>query len=326
MNERDAKPEFKRGPAGYRRQRVAVLVISHLGLAFLASVANSSLGPRGLIDWPQYLRPPLDCSFGLQIGQIVLLASWAAFANQHWLLRIPRFLALTAWVLFLGFLGEYVVEGESARLLVEEHTAYMLLQLFFPVVILFGSRAARAGQFLHAELEKDKHAWQFNTRTLLLVTAELAALLAMARVVLPWRLSVAEFWTGLTENRTEEMIPALVTLTILPVVFCGLARQRTWKGYLAIGLYLALAALAAAFLQEAYLVHRFGPPPPSNWWPELNLAFWDYLCVHFSAAATILFTFYLLRRIGYDFRRRDEGPRGRSSSSNARSSAASASA
>jgi hypothetical protein len=326
MHEHDAKPDLKNRPAQYRRRWVAVLVITHLGLAFSASVANSSLGPRGLIDWPQYLRHPLDCSFGLQIGQIALLASWVAFANQHWLLRIPRFLALTAWVLFLGFLGEYVVEGESARSLVEEHSAYMLLQLFLPVAILFGIRAGCARQFLHGDLEKDKHAWQFNTRTLLLVTAELAALLALGRVVLPRRLSIAEFWTGLTENRTEEMIPALVTLTILPVVFFGLARQHSWKSYLTIGLYLALAALAVAFLQEAYLVHLLGPPPPSNWWPELNLAFWDYLCVHLSAAATILFTFYLLRRIGYDFRRRDEEPRGRSSSSKANSSAASASA
>ena len=211
MHGQDAKPELNSAPAQYRRRWVAALVITHLGLAFLASVANSLLGPRGLIDWPQYLRHPLDCAFGLQIGQIALLASWAAFASQHWLVRIPRFLALTAWVLFLGFLGEYVIEGESARSLVEEHTAYMLLQLLIPTVILSGSRAARAREFFHRDLENDKRAWQFNTRALLLVTAELAAFLAIGRVVLPRHLSMVEFWTGLTGNRTEEIIPALVT-------------------------------------------------------------------------------------------------------------------
>lgn len=326
MHEQDAKPEFKRGPVRYCRQWVAVVVIAHLCLALLASMAYLSIPSDPFADWPLYLRQLVECSFGLEIGQITLLASWVAFANQHWFLRIARFLTLAAWVLLLKVLGQCVVQNESAKLLVEEHSAYMLLQLLFPVVILLCFHATCARQFLHRDSEPKKNAWQFHTRTLLLVTAELGALLAMARVVLPRRISLAEFWMGLTENRTEEMIPHLMTLTILPVVFFGLARQRSWKGYLALGFYLVLAALGIAFLQETYLVHLLGSSPILNWWAELHLAFWDRLCVHLSAAATILFTFYLLRRIGYDFRRRDEPPRGRSSSSNACNSAASASA
>src|SRR5690349_7361996 len=153
MHEQDAKLEFKRGPVRYRREWVAVLVISHLCLTFLASMAYFSIRPDPFTDWPRYLRQPVDCAFGLQIGQIALLASWLAFATPYWVLRLHRFLALAAWLLLPFVLGQCVVESESAKLLVEEHSAYMLLQLLFPVVILLCFHAICARQFLHRDSE-----------------------------------------------------------------------------------------------------------------------------------------------------------------------------
>ena len=60
-------------------------------------------------------------------------------------------------------------------------------------------------------------------------------------------------------------------------------------------------------------------------WNAYGVCFVYFLTLHAFAAATVLITFQVVRRIGYDFRRRDELPR-LGSSSNASSSAASASA
>lgn len=313
MNEKHVNSEPKIYPFWGPRQQVAALVAAHLGMACLASAGSAWLGPHNQSDWSEYLKRTLIAVlFGFQIGQIVLLASWGAFANQLGMIRIPRFLALTAWTLLFVFLGEYLCDGVSATLLIEEQSAYVILLLLSPVVVLFSFRAAFGRGFTHGDAEQGMIAWQFSTRRLLLVTAELAALLALGRVVLAGKFKGAEFWAALTGNRPEEIIPAAVSVTILPVVFLAIARERTWQRYLATGLYLLASTLCLAFLQLP-------------WRPELWLAFVDYLSAHACAAATILISFHLLRRIGYDFRRRDEGPLGRSSS-NARNSAASASA
>ena len=326
MNEKHVNSEPKNHPFWGHRQQVAALVAAHLGMACLTSAGSAWLGPHNQSDWSEYLKRTLIAVlYGFQIGQIVLLASWVAFADQLWLLRILRFSALTAWTLLVVFLGEYLCDGVMATLLVEEQSAYIFLLLLSPVVVLFGFRAAFRGGFTHGNAEHGMNAWQFSTRRLLLVTAELAALLALGRVVLAGKFSSAEFLAALTGFRPEEIIPAGVSVTILPVVFLALARERTWQRYFATGLCLVPSALFLAFLQQSHANYLSGPHPPGNWWPELEAASSDYLWVHASAAATILVTFWLVRRIGYDFRRRDEGPLGRSSS-NARNSAASASA
>ncbi|MGI8980417.1 MAG: hypothetical protein ACR2FY_14410 [Pirellulaceae bacterium] len=306
---------------------MAALVIAHLGLACLATVVESWQRPYGFNDWWEYVRRQSLSGFlfGFLIGQLTLLATWGAFADQPWFLRIPRFLALTAWSLVFMFLGEYLAEGVSAKRLVEEYSAYPLLLLTSPVVVLFSIRASRGRRFMHHDSEQGQSVWQFSTRRLLLVTSELAAFLAIGRIVLPASFSRAEFWAALTGHRIEEILPAFVSVTVLPVLLIGIARQQTWQRHLAIGLYFLLPSLVLALGQNPYYSYAFGRNPAWEWWPRLGIELLNYFWVHACAAATILFTFWLLRRIGYDFRRRDDGPLGRNSS-NARSSAASASA
>ena len=176
---------------------------------------------------------------------------------------------------------------------------------------------------MHPSAASQPNTWQFGIRRLLLVTAETAVLLAIARIVLPRRALVDEFWTALTTLLPAIIVPAAASLTILPAVFLAISTRRTWRRGAALGAYLLVAAVGLSCLQFAYV----GAPNYLNWGIDVPVVYFQFAICHLSAAATILLTFHLLRRIGYDFRRRDEGPlpSGRSSS-NARNSAASASA
>jgi hypothetical protein len=321
MHENRAQPESKNHPFWGHRQQVAALVVAHLIIACLVSAAISwPLLPSDF--WNQYAALAfLSGLSGVQIGQLALLACWGAFANQPWNLRIPRFLALTAWVLILGFLGTYLVEGDLAKLLVEE-TLLSSLLMAAPFVVLLVMGAVSGSRFTPGESEPCKISWQFSTRRLLLITAELAILLAIGRIVLPGNPKPSEFWTALTGYRMSETIPLLSGLFILPAAFLAIARQRTWQRHFGLVMFLLITAFGCTW---AYLSVLFWPGDLWYWRGELWPIFLSFSSTHLSAAFTILFTFYLLRRIGYDFRRRDDGRLGRSSS-NARNSAASASA
>jgi hypothetical protein len=338
MNENPANMDAMIKTCRGSRPWVVALSITHLAITFATAALSSQIHHRFQVE--VYLHSILPSSLadcvssilgnwllGIQVGQIVLIASWGAFADQHAFLRIPRLLTLVAWFSLLGFLGEYAIEGEIVKFLVEEHFAYTLILVLIPVITLFVFRAASARQFLYRNSQQRKHGWQFNIRRLLLITAEVAALLALARVVLPRNFRLNEVWLALTELQTLEIIPAAVSTTVLPVVFFGLARQRSWRGYLLLGLYLWIPVLVLTSLHMAAARRLLPISVDSWWWPEIYASSSGFWSAHLSAAATILFTFYLLRRIGYDFRRRDELPLadGRNSS-NARNSAASASA
>ena len=210
-------------------------------------------------------------------------------------------------------------------MLVEEFAAYGLLMILTPLVTLVAwslwtGRRLRFGTAPHVV------ARQFSTAQLLLITTEAAALLALGRVVLRWNRNAAdEFWMGLTYNGPEGLFPVFLGVTLLPVVYFGLVRNRTWGGGLLLALYIIASTLSLAWVRIFNSWGNFVPETADDWWSNLLLQWLDFFWADVSAAATILVTFWLLRRIGYDFRRRDDGPLGRNSS-NARNSAASASA
>lgn len=322
-------PNFPGGPFWGPKQRIAALVASHLCLTFVAAALSSLLWaspePKSI---PHFiLQAAGTCLFGFQTGQIVLVAAWVAFSGQRLFPRVARSLALGAWLLLLNALGETLIEGEAATRLIEEHLAHLLLQLCFPVAILFGFGVASHRRFLRSDSRPESKVWQFNTRTLLLITAELAALLALGRLVLPRNFRFDEIWPALIGNQIYEILPAAVGATILPIVFFALGRRRTRSGYLTMGSYLLISTLALSLAHASYVGSVLARDPES--WPSLlGTTMIGYLWTHLSAAATILFTLWLVRRIGYDFRRRDEAPARleSGSSSNAKSSAASASA
>lgn len=299
---------------------VTVMVIVHLGLTCVGSVAMSRLNVYSLGHWSDI--PALLASSGLvgfQIGQLMLVATWCAFAGQSLFLRTARFLSLAAWLFLLDRLGEYLVVGGIAKLIVEEYAAYKVLQILPPLCILVVWGLCSGRRFVPIS-QPQVNGFQFSTRQLLLVTAEAAALLALGRVVLSWNKDAAEeFWNGLTGNRSYELIPVVVSVTLLPVIVYGLGQNRTLSRLLVLIACLVLASFILACLHGN---HPWFAPLSAE---EFALQWLDYFWVHSCAAVTILLTFWLLRRIGYDFRRRGEGPEGRVSSK-ARSSAASASA
>ncbi len=313
-------------------QQVAALVVLHLGLTCPAAYLSLRFEYLYLRDnVPSSIARFLVAAlYGFQISQILLLVSWGAFAGQSWLLRLPRFLTLFVWTLLLSSLGESFILGGFPMPIVEEQSAFTLFLMLAPVVALFSYGICLRRRFVFCNSVPGERPWQFSTRSLMLITAELALLLALEKVVLNNRFRIAEFWSALHvySYLIQELIPALVSVTILPVVFLGLAKRRPWHRYAALAVYLLLCSLLLAWVQLSYLSNSYyslSSSPP--WWPEFGRMFGEYLLTHLAAAATILFTFYLLRRIGYDFRRRDELPlKGGRNSSNARNSAASASA
>ena len=307
------------------RHKVMVLLASHFGLTLVVTAASTYLWHLRLETFVAFQADVLVSAMeGILIGQVVLVACWGAFAGQPWYLRFLRFWALGVWGNLMSAVGLLLIEGESAKRLAEEHAALCVLQLLIPLAVLCTYGAVSARRFRSSEAVSRKNAWQFGIRNLLLLTVEAAFLLALARIALPRNYSIADFWTGLSQNRPIEILPSVVSVTILPVVFLALGNRAAWQTWLAAGIYLFVPAAALGWVQ-GILLDFFEIQGPVDW-NAFGVCFVYFLTLHLTAAATILFTFYLLRRIGYDFRRRDEGPRGRNSSSNARNSAASASA
>jgi len=230
---------------GRSRLFVAAIVVVHLLLA-LAAQAVLSLGHSSK-SWPDiYAQLIIAGLFGLHIGQICLVASWAAFSGQTWFPRTLRFLSLAAWLFLVDALGAYLVEGDIAKSLIEELAAYELLLILPPLLILVAFGILSGRRFLNrATHHPSSH--QFSTKHLLLITADIAAMLALGRIVLSWKPD--HFWDGLTGMRPEELIPVAASLTVLPAVFYGLARNRTWTRFLILTVYFVLSSFSVAGVQ-----------------------------------------------------------------------------
>ncbi len=312
----------------WHRQKVAAVVAVHLGLTLSVSALWRLLGRNPFEVDSEFLNfffPILvGVFFGFQVGQTVLLACWVGLASQPWFLRLPRFLGLIIWVQLWEVLGEYLCDGAVAGRLVEEFSASKFLILLTPAIVLICLGFVYRGRFIPTASQAPPNAWQFGTRRLLLLTAEISVLLAVAKITLPGGFDIEDFWRALTNQRMEELLPVLAGITILPVVLFALSSYRTLLTHLALGFYLLIAGATLSWLELASSDSLSSTNWPS---PMEAVVRFQFVIAHFSAAATILLTFWVLRRIGYDFRRRDELPRtGDRSSSNANSSAASAAA
>lgn len=323
MNSRTDNTEPLPGSQWGLRPTIVALIIFHLVLTVLAAGANSYASR-------QFFESPLSFGFlvaateGVQFGQVVLLACWAAFSSQPLHVRFPRFVALALWQTLASYFAMLVVEGDIAKTLAEENAAVTVLQLSVPCLVLCTFGVITAKRFRLGQTVSRKSPWQFSTRDLLYLTIETGLLLAIARIVVPRNFSGADFLRGLTGSFWfVEIIPIAVCTSILPVVFVGVLNRSLLRSCLASLIYVLVPSAALAWIQGVSLdfFPTFGPVD----WSNFGIGFLFFLVRHLSAAATILLTFHLIRRIGYDFRRRDELPR-LGNSSNASSSAASASA
>jgi hypothetical protein len=303
---------------------LVLLICAHVVATLLAAFVlayTETLFEPGLLPETAALT-----ASGVLLAQIGLLACWAAFANQPWQQRIVRFLLLCTSFLLAGFLGNYLYEGSSSRMLVEELSAIFLLNLIPPIADFSAWRLITGRRFIRNHFPPgEPPRFQFSIRTLLFLMAELAAILAVSRVVLGLhRGSWDEFLTAGLAFLRERDPRFFAAVIMLPIVHAGLARRGRiwWRAFLAV--YLGGWSLFTCYSLTAEHF-RFRNPTASQWWQELAQQLIPATSPYLAAAGTIFLTFWLIHRIGYDFRRLDEEPRG-GNPPKSRSSAASSSA
>jgi len=307
------------------RQKVAILVAVHLAL----TVSNAAL--LRLLEVTR-IESEIGLSVaamlmgvltGIQIGQTVLVACWGAFANQPWFLRLPRFACLAVWMLLCHSLGESLCDGDRVRMMIEEYIVLLGLPLLVPIAVLFGVRAVSGGCMIGPEAELTPNQWQFGTRRLLLITGEIALLFAIGRWVFPAQFHLDDFVTAVKSLRAVEVLSSSSSLILLPVVLVMLWPAPKRGHFVGVAAYLVASAFGLTWLVKYFQEPIVNSEPLGMSADALNLLV--TLTAHFSAAATIVVTFWVIHQIGYRYRRRG-GTFGGIPSSKADNSAASASA
>src|SRR5260221_13817670 len=99
------------------------------------------------------------------------------------------------------------------------------------------------------------------------MTAQVAGLLALARLVIPPRARPEELWNAPSQFYWQDAIPGAAVLATIPGVFFGLSRKRGVAGYMLLTFYLLLCALGTIWLLGEYAqLSPLGPDPNTWWW------------------------------------------------------------
>ncbi len=241
--------------------------------------------------------------FGICIGQVNLIAAWAALAPGNVLFRLP-------WSMLLGVLMWYSLvlgfrlQGLLDRLgVVSFHSDLDMGEtVLLGVVLVVGIIVAQiplwlAGQVFRwklvcSEMPDNTHRHQYNLRHLLLSMFLLSLVLGAARVILPteeqWRLHVNhEFWA---------ILGAVILCNLLITVPC------IWGSFLPTAMMFPLAVAWTVYCAVLTVI-EFGVlclllgPPSGNVVETLSV----FLLLNLSQCGTVLGCFLLLRSVGFRF-------------------------
>ncbi|MHC4177116.1 MAG: hypothetical protein ACYSWU_06400 [Planctomycetota bacterium] len=240
---------------------------------------------------PEWL---LMVPLGICIGQVNLIATWAALAPGNFVVRLP-------WSLLLGVLMWYsLVLG--CRVAEEYRSFYLNEAVVLGIVLLFGILVAQVPLWIARKLfrwrlvswagkpaEPSEGRLQFQLWHMFVGMLFVSVALSPARVVLP------SGDIGSFDPYYEELfvlIPAIAISNLLiavPCVWGAFLPRRTFLP-LAVGWLLYCGLLTA--LEFASLVAILGPPG------EDQVPFWMYL-VNISQCITVFGTLLVFRALGF---------------------------
>lgn len=299
------------------RGGLALLVVAHVLATFLLACALFQL-PLA----ETFLETVVHgLAGGFSLAQWSLIAMLAALGSGRWYLRLGRCGLLLIWLTLAYIAGSHVREqGRDATIfeaLVTLTTLGCVAMAVPPLVLRFATRRrfAVAGHF-------EGSRFQFRVAHLLLLTAEVAALLALTRATVNsgsnWYEKVLWVLQQLPNGPDGEFFVFAFAATVPPALTaCWPARR--WRNLVYVCVYEFL--LATAWMAVPFLAYDDGPMFPivvmANGRDQMVsfLVYANAFC--FSATATIWLTIECVRLLGYDFLplpRRGAGGGGRQSS------------
>lgn len=241
---------------------------------------------------------------GIHFAQVGLIAAMAVLWTGRWFLRWPRSVMLVVWLVIAQIAGSWLLAGNRDGMLLEELLVVTGSQflLFLVPVVMFSFISRRRFRLPQAA---SPPRFQFRVVHLLLLTCEVAVLLALVRAMVPynrhWSAEVLASLKSLPQP-VEFAFYAVAILATVPAIIAA-----AWPGRVLRNLFF-LITYELALVSVISLLHitglRWLPIP----WPELPhiaVLLWESmsaaipLCV--SAVTTVWLTVRAARWLGYEF-------------------------
>ena len=238
-------------------------------------------------------------AMGVCIGQVNLIAAWAALAPGNVFLRVP-------WSLLLAILMWYgLVLGNRADGGIASSTAMEL-----GVVLLAGVLVLQIPLWLAARLfgwrligwrdagdAAELHPRQFHLRHMLLGMAFVSITLALGRVVLPSdELRLQQMFTDADELFT--LLTALVVSNIVVAIPCIWGAFVPTRALLPLVLFWMFYVAAVTGAELGTLVVFLGPPGM-----PIGEALWLFYLFNLAQCITVVGTLLIFRTLGCRLRR-----------------------
>jgi hypothetical protein len=272
-----------------RRQVRNLLVTGAVICTLLGANVLTPLAFRSNSDWLVAIM------LGIGIGQLNLIATWAALAPGNFLVRLPWSLLLTVWM------WQALIVGNRMQFSGFPRAQAVLLGM----VLLFGLFVAMAPLAIAArffrwrllgwrqQVATDGHAAvrvQFHLRHLLLSMFLLSLAMAMVRWILP----EGRGWEIATDDELYVLLPGVAFCNVVVTIPCiwGAFASRRLLPLLAAG-WFAYGALLTG-VEIGFFVFFLGPPPDGL----LEVFFLIYL-MNLMQCLTVFGVLVIFRRIGF---------------------------
>jgi hypothetical protein len=241
---------------------------------------------------------------GFKFAQLGLIAAMAVLGCGRWFLRWPRCAMLVVWLVVAQIAGSWLLaenrDGILFKLLLMIN-GFAFLLFIVPLGLI---RLILGRRFVLPETQLPAR-FQFRLVHLLLLTCEIAVLLALVRAIVPynarWLAEVRENLSDLPQS-VDWPLHVVSILAVVPAILAAALPGRILRNLL----FLAAYELALAIVVT--LLHTTGLPwLPSLWaeppgiadllWESLSAAI--SLCA--SAVTTVWLTLLAVRWLGYEF-------------------------